>query len=78
MTVREYNHVHLPKHDRALSFIHNLEHAISKCGAQDEAMRQLELIGWSEETKNVIKHALALYHRELKEDLRFGEEKTDG
>lgn len=61
MTVEEYNKVFLPKIDHASGFVHSLEHAMQKTNDYDEAMRQLNCIGWSDELQETMKTALEFY-----------------
>ena len=49
MTAQEYNHVFLPRIDRAEEFV------------KDEVRKQFRIRSWSEETRQVILAALEYY-----------------
>lgn len=65
MTVREYNKEFLPKIEKAemfmLLFESAVEHMDEKCVDKDEVMKQFNIRGWSEETKQTILTALDYY-----------------
>lgn len=69
MTVKEYNTVHHPKINNAVCFVSCLEHAVQKSGAYNEVMRQLGVIGWSDECRDTIKAALSVYREHLVEQI---------
>lgn len=56
MTVKQFNEYVLPLYNHAKSFINNVNHAISKSGAETE--RQFTIIGWNDEVQTTIKCAL--------------------
>lgn len=69
MTAKEYNTIHLPKVDHAVGFVNCLEHAVQKGGSEEETMRQLAIIGWSEECKETILRALEEYKANLRKEV---------
>ncbi len=70
MTVKEYNTIHFPKVKNALSFINCFEHAVQKSGFANEVIRQLAIIGWSEDCKGTILTALEEYNVHLREQAK--------
>lgn len=52
MTVKEYNENFYPQFQKALSFIHGMEHALQKC--DDNACMQMKVIGWDVHTKEFL------------------------
>ena len=69
MTVNKYNNDFYPKYQKAVSFVSCIDNAIRKSG--EEAKRQMSIIGWDEETKNLILEALELYNKETRSDVHF-------
>lgn len=63
MTVREYNKEFLPKIDTASNIIMNIEQDLRKTEDFEGAMRELKVLGWSEETKETILTALEYYRK---------------
>ena len=65
MTAQEYNHVFLPRIDRAEEFVELFESSIEHMSAtrvdKDEVRKQFRIRGWSEETRQVILAALEYY-----------------
>lgn len=61
MTVKEFNTQVYPKLSKASSFLHSLDHALEKSGSE-EAVRQVRIAGWNEETRGTLLEAIdALY-----------------
>ena len=61
MTVKEFNTQVCPKLSKASSFLRCLDHALEK-GGSEEAVRQVRIAGWDEETRDILLDALdALY-----------------
>lgn len=69
MTVFDYNKHFYPVYNKALSFLGNLNHTLSKC--DDNARMQLECIGWDEQTKAFLKDALNRMLEEAQESYRW-------
>lgn len=63
MTVKEYNTVFLPKIDAASCVISCMENDFKKTKDYDGCMRELKILGWSEETKSTILTALDYYRQ---------------
>ena len=62
MTAQEYNHVFLPRIDRAEEFVESsIEHMSETRVDKDEVRKQFRIRGWSEETRQVILAALEYY-----------------
>ena len=61
MTVKEFNTQVYPKLSKASSFLHSLDHALEK-SESEEAVRQVRIAGWDEETRDILLEAIdALY-----------------
>ena len=69
MTIKEYNTIYYPAHNRAVSFVNCLDHALEKC--DDNARMQLDVIGWNEQTKNLLLHALYIMDHQTKDVLKY-------
>lgn len=69
MTTSDYNKHFYPAYNKAISFLGNLDHALSKC--DDNARMQLECIGWDEQTKAFLKDSLWRMHKEAQESYRW-------
>nr|DAH39606.1 MAG TPA: hypothetical protein [Caudoviricetes sp.] len=69
MTILEYNKHFYPIYNKALSFLENLDHTLSKC--DDNAHVQLECIGWDKQTQAFLKDALSRMHDEAQESYRW-------
>ena len=69
MNIVEYNTIYYPAHNKAVSFVHCLDHALAKC--DDNARMQLDVIGWDEQTKNLLLHALSMMHQQTKDVLKY-------
>ena len=69
MTVHEYNTIYYPAHNKAVSFVRCLDHALQKC--DDNTRMQLDVIGWDEQTKNLLLHALLLMDQQTKDILKL-------
>ena len=69
MTIKEYNTLYYPAHNKAVSFVSCLDHALQKC--DDNARMQLDVIGWDEQTKNVLLHALSIMDQQTKDVLKY-------
>lgn len=52
LTVPEYNKIFYPAWNKARSFVECFEHALQK--SDDNARKQMECIGWDEETKQFL------------------------
>ena len=65
MTAQEYNHVFLPRINRAKEFVElfesSIEHMSDTRVDKDEVRKQFRIRGWSEETRQVILTALEYY-----------------
>lgn len=69
MDVQTYNKVFLPQWTNASLFIRNLQPTLEgKC--DKESLRQLQIIGWNEETKKFISDVLNLYKENVLNELR--------
>lgn len=69
MDVQIYNKVFLPQWTTASLFIRNLQRTLEdKC--DKESLRQLQIIGWNEETKKFISDVLNLYKENVLNELR--------
>ena len=69
MTVQDYNNKFLPVYNKASSFVSCLEHALEK--SDDNARMQLRVIGWDEQTKMLLLHALSLLKQNTNDTLKF-------
>ena len=69
MTIKEYNTIYYPAHNKAVSFVNCLDHALEKC--DDNARMQLGVIGWDEQTKNLLLHALHIMDQQTKAVLKY-------
>ena len=69
MTVFDYNKHFYPVYNKVLSFLGNLNNALSKC--DDNARRQLECIGWGEQTNAFLKDALSIMLEKAQESYRW-------
>lgn len=68
MDVQTYNKVFLPQWTNASLFIRNLQPTLEgKC--DKESLRQLQIIGWNEETKKLISDVLNLYKEKVLNEL---------
>lgn len=68
MDVQTYNKVFLPQWTTASLFIRNLQLTLEgKC--DKESLRQLQIIGWNEETKKFISDVLNLYKEKVVNEL---------
>lgn len=63
ITVSEYNKWYQDL-NRASSFVSCIDHALQK--SDENARMQLEVIGWSEETKNFLEEALMCYQQVMR------------
>lgn len=63
MNVREYNNKFLPRIDHAKEFIMLFESAIQHMDSAIVDKQEVELRGWSEETKQTILQALSCYKK---------------
>lgn len=69
MDVQTYNKVFLPQWTTASLFIRNLQLTLEgKC--DKESLKQLQIIGWSEETKKFISDILNFYKENVLNELR--------
>lgn len=69
MDVKTYNTKFIPQYETAICSIQNLQHTLEgKC--DKESLRQLQIIGWNEETKKFISDALNLYNEKVLNELR--------
>lgn len=87
-SAKEYNEVFRSRIDNAKGLFKRLPHALSKSGAADvclkcggkfrtvydEAMRQLEMIGWGPEMEKTIHDALVVYRQYLLDSLKTPQE----
>ena len=69
MNIKEYNTIYYPAHNRAVSFVSCLDRALQKC--DDNARMQLGVIGWNEQTKNILLHALCMMDQQTKDVLKY-------
>lgn len=69
MNIVEYNTIYYPAHNRAVSFVSCLDRALQKC--DDNARMQLDVIGWNEQTKNILLHALCMMDQQTKDVLKY-------
>ncbi len=68
MDVQTYNKVFLPQWTKASLFIRNLQLTLEgKC--DKESLKQLQIIGWNEETKKFISDVLNLYKEKVVNEL---------
>lgn len=71
MDVQTYNKVFLPQWTKASLFIRNLQLTLEgKC--DKESLKQLQIIGWNEETKKFISDVLNLYQEKVVDELNLG------
>lgn len=69
MDIQTYNKVFLPQWTTASLFIRNLQPTLEgKC--DKESLRQLQIIGWNEETKKFISDVLNLYKENMLDELK--------
>lgn len=64
ISIQEYNTVHYPQINKADCFVRNLNHALDK--SDDNAKMQCRVIGWDDETKEILTKALELYRQDIK------------
>lgn len=69
MNIVEYNTIYYPAHNKAVSFVSCLDHALQKC--DDNTRMQLDVIGWDEQTKNLLLHALYMMDQQTKDVLKY-------
>lgn len=68
MDVKTYNLKFIPQYETANCFIQNLQYTLEgKC--DEESLRQVQIIGWSEQTKKFISDALNLYKEKVANEL---------
>lgn len=68
MDVQTYNKVFLPQWTTASLFIRNLQLTL-ECKCDKESLKQLQIIGWNEETKKFISDVLNLYKEKVVNEL---------
>ena len=73
MTVKEFNDFYIHKFCKAVSFINCLDHALDKC--DENTRKQLKIIGYDIETKNIIRNSLALLEASIRQDISYEKEK---
>ena len=61
MSIKEFNRDVCPKISHASAFLHALDHALEKSGSE-EAGRQVQIAGWSEEVRGTLLDALDAYY----------------
>ena len=69
MNIKDYNTKFIPIYNKACSFVNCLDHALEK--SDDNARMQLKVIGWDEQTKNILRHALSMLHQTANSTLKF-------
>ena len=76
MDVQTYNKVFLPQWTNASLFIRNLQLTLEgKC--DKESLKQLQIIGWNEETKKFISDVLNLYKEKVLNELSNTSNKSE-
>lgn len=64
MTIKEYNEDFYPQFNKSLSFVKCIKHALQKC--DDNAVKQMQSIGYDESTVAFIENALSEYKETVK------------
>lgn len=65
---KEFNSETYPKISHARSFVSCIDHALQKC--DENARRQFECIGWSDEVRETLLRAVDLLERVERDQLR--------
>ena len=68
ISVQEYNEQVYPALNKADLFLANLDHALQK--SDDNARMQCRLVGWDEDTKNLLRRLVEDYRKEVKKTIR--------
>jgi hypothetical protein len=68
ISVQEYNEKVYPMINKAECFVANLNHALDK--SDDNAKMQCRVVGWDEETKELLQLLLAKYREDIKKTIR--------
>lgn len=69
MTVKEYNSVWCPLINNSRVFLGGLEHNIQKADSPEEALRNLQILGWGPELKQFLNDAVAVYQEALRNQI---------
>lgn len=72
MTVKEYNEVWWPLINNSGVFLHALEHNIKKAESPEEALSNLQRLGWGPELQKFLEDAVSVY-----KDLLVKQAKTE-
>lgn len=76
MDVQTYNLKFIPQYETASCFIQNLQHTLEgKC--DEESLRQVQIIGWSEQTKKFIMDAIYSYQQKILNQLSEASNKSE-
>ncbi len=68
ITVQQYNNEVYPMINKAESFVANLNHALDK--SDDNAKMQCRVIGWDDETQQLLRKLLNEYRENVKKSIR--------
>ena len=68
ITVQQYNNEIYPKINKADCFVANLNHALDK--SDDNAKMQCRVIGWDDETQQLLRKLLNEYREDIKKKIR--------
>ena len=68
ISVKEYNNEIYPKINKAECFVANLDHALQK--SDENAQMQCRVVGWDEETKQLLRMLLAKHKEDVKKQIR--------
>ena len=68
ITVQQYNNEVYPMINKAECFVANLNHALDK--SDDNAKMQCRVIGWDDETQQLLRKLLNEYREDIKKKIR--------
>ena len=68
ITVQQYNNEIYPKINKADCFVANLNHALDK--SDENAKMQCRVIGWDDETQQLLRKLLNEYREDVKKKIR--------
>lgn len=69
VTPKKYNNCFYPSYSKARSFVQCINNSLEKCNA--DAKRQMEIIGWDDETKRMLLDALECYDRKVRSNINW-------
>ena len=73
MTVKEYNSVWCPLIKDSTVFLGALEQNIQKANTPEEALRNLQILGWGPELKRFLNDAVSVYQETLLNQIEMPE-----